>query len=159
MDEPRFKKQRNTASQPSDRNDSTASRARYERGIEELRAITSKALYQQAKDNGMVISQKGFMKRNGIGSTSLTTTNDDLFAVLNGLIKHILTTYDRQKKSKETGKRGGMPGRPRGGKSATEIKVLKARIDELEGLLETRTEESQQYLERMQKMFREFSSR
>jgi len=122
----------------------TAARARFERGLDELRLIKNKKQYEEALRSGVRVSIKGFRERCKIGNTSMRETNGDLFVVLQALIKDI-----DQKFSDKPGKKAG---RPPGSKQAEEVKLLKARIAELERLLEARTADTIKYLSKIQKI-------
>jgi hypothetical protein len=161
MPEIRFALKRGEKPPNVNRNDSEASRNRFLLGIEELRNITSKVLFDEAIAGGVETSISGFMKRNGIGSTSMRTTNNDLFDLLCDLLDDLNGDYGngKNKKGENLSRRGKRPGRPQGKKKADDVARLEARVAELEALLESRSADSIQFLEQLQALHRDVSSR
>jgi len=125
------------------KDDEEAARERFEKGLKELQTIDSKEKYRAYVGEGKDFSIKSFRIRNGIGNTSMRKTNSDLFTLLLAKKARLIASY--------SDKPGGKPGRPKGSKRADEVERYKARIAELEQLLEARTADVVRYLSMLQK--------
>jgi len=134
-----FKVKRRQPQPQHNDDESAASRERFLKGLAELEQIKSVATYQAALAAGVKISRNGFRKRAGIGSE--TMRNSDLYKLLLKRIDYI--------NKKFASRAHDLPGRPPGTAQSLEIEKLKARIAELEGLLEARDDDIDAHLAKL----------
>ncbi|CZT33114.1 hypothetical protein [Rhizobium sp. 9140] len=104
---------------------------RFQRGLDELRAVTTFSEYQQAVERGVSFTVDGFRRRIKVGNTAMRTTHRELFSQLNDILDYIYPEILGVRRNLK-GRSRNPNQKPKRRSKDDEVKRLKVQLDRMD---------------------------